>query len=46
VSVCDGTLAAGPALDAIADLLDEPVDEVRATGLELLRRLVADGLVV
>jgi methylase of polypeptide subunit release factors len=46
VSVCDGTLAAGAALDAIAELLDEPTDEVRATGVELLRRLVADGLVV
>jgi len=46
VSVCDGTLPAGAALEAIAELLGEPPEEVRAEGVELLRQLVAGGLVV
>ena len=44
VSVCDGSLAAGPALAAIADLLDEPVETVTERVLPTLRALVADGL--
>ena len=44
VSVCDGTLAAGAALTAIAALLEAEADEVRAQALPLLRDLVADGL--
>jgi len=44
VSVCDGTLTAGPALAAIAELLDERADEVTDRVLPTLRALVADGL--
>ena len=44
VSVCDGTLGAGPALAAIAELLDEPVGAVTDRVLPTLRALVADGL--
>jgi hypothetical protein len=46
VSVCDGTLAAGAALDAIAQLLELEPRELRADALVLLRTLVADGLLV
>jgi methylase of polypeptide subunit release factors len=46
VSVCDGSLPAGVALDAIAELLDEDADAVRASAVPLLRGLVADGLLV
>jgi hypothetical protein len=46
VSVCDGSLAAGAALVAIATLLEADPDQVRAEALPLLRELVADGLLV
>jgi SAM-dependent methyltransferase len=46
VSVCDGSLPAGAALEAIGGLLGEDPDLVRAEGVALLRELVADGLVV
>jgi methylase of polypeptide subunit release factors len=46
VSVCDGSLAAGAALDAIAELLGLDVEQARAEGVALLRELVADGLLV
>jgi hypothetical protein len=46
VGVCDGTLPAAAALDAIAELLGEPSGEVRAKGVQLLRRLVAHTLLV
>jgi methylase of polypeptide subunit release factors len=46
VSVCDGSLPAGAAVAAIADLLDAPVESLRAELLPLLRDLVADGLLV
>jgi len=46
VSVCDGLLAAGPALAGIAELLDEQVDAVTARVLPTLRELVADGLLL
>jgi methylase of polypeptide subunit release factors len=46
VSVCDGSLPAGVALDAIAELLDEDAGAVRASAVPLLRGLVADGLLV
>jgi hypothetical protein len=46
VSVCDGTLPAAAALAAIAELLGSDAGEVRASGLPLLRELVADGLLV
>ena len=44
VSVCDGTLPAGAALAAIAELIDERVDAVTDRVLPTLRALVADGL--
>ena len=46
VSVCDGTLAAGAALTAIAALLEAEPAQVRAEALPLVRELVADGLLV
>jgi methylase of polypeptide subunit release factors len=46
VSVCDGSLAAGPALTAIAALLEADPATVRVDALPLLRDLVADGLLV
>ena len=46
VSVCDGTLPAGAALDAIAQLLGREPGEVRSEAVPLLRGLVADGLLV
>jgi hypothetical protein len=45
-SVCDGTLPAGAALEAIADLLDRDAAEVREGALPVIRELVADGLFV
>jgi len=44
VGVCDGSLTAGQALDAIASLLHRDASEVRTEALPLLRDLVADGL--
>jgi hypothetical protein len=46
VGVCDGSLTAGQALDAIATLLGEPEAAVRAAATPGLRSLVADGLLV
>ncbi|MEO3937794.1 class I SAM-dependent methyltransferase [Dermatophilaceae bacterium Soc4.6] len=46
LSVCDGTLTAGAALAAIADLLEQEVDTVVVRALPFLRDLVADGLLV
>jgi methylase of polypeptide subunit release factors len=46
VSVCDGSLPAGVALDAIAELLGEDAAAVRDSTVPLLRGLVADGLLV
>ena len=46
VSVCDGSLPAGVALDAIAELLGEDAAAVRGSAVPLLRGLVADGLLV
>ena len=46
VSVCDGSLPAGVALDAIAELLGEEPAAVRAGAVPLVRALVADGLLV
>lgn len=46
VSVCDGSLPAGVALDAIAELLGEDAGAVRDSAVPLLRALVADGLLV
>jgi SAM-dependent methyltransferase len=44
VSVCDGTLSARAALEAIAVLLDQPADAVISQALPLLKDLVTDGL--
>ncbi|HET7475038.1 MAG TPA: methyltransferase [Dermatophilaceae bacterium] len=44
VGACDGSLAAGQALDAIADLLDQDRAATRAQALPTLHGLVADGL--
>jgi hypothetical protein len=46
VSVCDGTLPAGAALDAIATLLEEDAHSICDRALPLVRDLVADGLLV
>ena len=46
VSVCDGDLPAGAAIDAIADLLQQDRLELRAALLPRLRELVADGLLI
>jgi hypothetical protein len=37
-------MTAGRALPAIAQLLGEPVEQVLARGIPVLRELVADGL--
>jgi methylase of polypeptide subunit release factors len=46
VSVCDGTLPAGVALGAIAELLGTDAAQARAAAVPLVRELVADGLLV
>ena len=46
VSVCDGTLPAGAALDAIAELLGLRTRRGPSSAVPLLRELVADGLLV
>jgi methylase of polypeptide subunit release factors len=46
VSVGEGSLPAGVALDAIAELLGEDAAAVRDSTVPLLRGLVADGLLV
>ena len=44
LSVCDGSLPAGAAIAAIAQLLDVEEDALRPDLVALLRELVADGL--
>ena len=44
LSVCDGTLPAGAAIAAIAQLLEVDADALRPDLVALLRELVADGL--
>jgi len=46
VSVCDGSLPAVAAVDAIAQLLEVPAADLRADLVPLVRGLVADGLLV
>jgi hypothetical protein len=46
VSVCDGDLTAGQALEAIAALLEQDPAEVRAAALPVVRELVADGFLL
>jgi SAM-dependent methyltransferase len=46
VSVCDGSLPAGAAVAAIADLLGQDAASVRVDLLALLRELVAGGLLI
>ncbi|MDF8264778.1 DUF7059 domain-containing protein [Luteipulveratus flavus] len=46
LSVADGSLTAGQALDAIASLVEASPDAVRAQALPQIRELVADGLLV
>jgi methylase of polypeptide subunit release factors len=46
LSVCDGSLQAGAALGAIAELLDLDEPQLRAQLVPVLRELVADGLLV
>jgi methylase of polypeptide subunit release factors len=41
--VCDGTLPLEPLLDAIAQLMELPADEVRAHARAVLPELIADG---
>ena len=43
VGACDGELAVGPIIGAVAQLVGEPVDAVRAVVVPALRGLVADG---
>ncbi|MDT0266908.1 methyltransferase [Streptomyces sp. DSM 44915] len=43
---CDGSLAAGPLLDAIAQLVDEDPASLRATAPEWLRTLVEQGFLL
>lgn len=45
-SVCDGSLAAGAALEAIATLLEVPADDLVASALPTIRECIADGLLV
>jgi methylase of polypeptide subunit release factors len=45
LSVCDGEVTAGAAITAIAALLEEPVEPLRARLVEALRRWVAAGVV-
>ncbi|RNI18317.1 DUF7059 domain-containing protein [Flexivirga caeni] len=46
VSVCDGELSVGQALEAIAALLDVPTDRLVAETLPAIHDLVADGLLL
>ena len=43
VGACDGELAIGPLLDAVAQLLDRDPTETRATYLPVVRELVDEG---
>ena len=46
VGACDGELAVGPLLDAVAQLLDDDPAETRATYLPVVRELVDEGFLV
>lgn len=46
LSVCDGELTAGQALDAIATLVGASAESVRAQALPDIRGLIADGLLL
>lgn len=46
ISVCDGSLTAGQALDAIATLVDASSEAVVAQALPQIRDLVADGFLL
>jgi hypothetical protein len=46
VSVCDGSLPAAAAVDAIAQLLEVTAAALRVELVPLVRGLVADGLLV
>ncbi|KNX39112.1 SAM-dependent methyltransferase [Luteipulveratus halotolerans] len=46
LSVCDGSLTAGQALDAIATLVDASPETVRAQAVPQIRDLIADGLLI
>jgi hypothetical protein len=46
VGACDGELAIGPLLDAVAQLLDRDPGETRATYLPIVRELVDEGFLV
>jgi methylase of polypeptide subunit release factors len=43
VGACDGKLPVGVLVDAVAEVLEEPVGQVREQVLPLLRELVAEG---
>ena len=43
LSVCDGSMTARTALEAIATLVDVPADDAVRGTLPLLKRLVANG---
>ena len=43
VGACDGELALGPIIGAVAQLVSEPVDAVQGAVVPALRALVADG---
>ena len=46
VGACDGELAVGPLLDAVAQLLDRDPDGTRTTYLPVVRELVDEGFLV
>ena len=46
VGACDGELAVGPLLDAVAQLLDRDSAETRTTYLPVVRELVDEGFLV
>jgi len=46
VSVCDGELSTGQALDAIASLLGVPADTLLREALPVIHEMVADGLLI
>ncbi len=43
VGACDGEVALGPLLDALATLLEEPGPELRARTLPVVRELLTEG---
>ena len=46
VGACDGELAVGALLDAVAQLLDRDPDKTRATYLRVVSELVDEGFLV